>query len=320
MFVSWIFIIFIVNYYYSIKGAADKPTPPLRGTHPVEGNSKPFIVSSLKVQPAHSPLDRRGAPQSGRGVLESSKTSCIFRLLTGLSLFVPLWLFYYPLFVYQPVFSVSTERAAGLITFFGGSYIDLPVFFPSFLSVSNWNYAANYVWLGFFALALIFYYLFPGKIPFLKFLKKRERVISFLLFILFAYLLCFYPHIHLISRNKFSNKKIAFFNNSKNFFHIEGRDVFRIKAGNNYDIFFDLKKKGNDSLRFDFLNTAQVDVTVRNGNRILFDSPEHKEGKFSLRLSTLRKMKVKDRLVAHIGIETGPPADINNPFLFLKIE
>jgi hypothetical protein len=175
------------------------------------------------------------------------------------------------------------------------------------------------MWLGFFVLLLFFFYLPSIKKPFRRLPKMREAIVFFLLFLLLAFLLCFYPHIHLIGQNKFANKKIAFFNNSKNFYYIEGREVFRIKAGNKYDIYFDLKRKGEDRVQFQFLNTDQVDVTVRNGNRLLFQSQQQPGGTFSLRLSTLRKMKVKDKLVAHIGIEAAP-ANKDNPFLFLKIE
>ena len=270
IFVSWIFIILIVNFYYTLE--------------------------------------------------ERQQGKTLFKLLSGLSIFVLVWLFYYPLFVYQPVFSVTTERASGLLTFFGGSYINLSPLFPSFLSISNWNYPTNYVWLGFFVFLLFLYYVPSLKAPFRRLPKMWEKVVSFLLFLLLAFLLCFYPHIHLIGQNKFSNKKVAFFNNSKNFYYIEGREVFRIKAGNKYDIYFDLKRKGEDRVQFRFLNTDQVDVTVRNGSRLLFQSQEKKEGTFSLRLSKLRKMKVKNKLVAHIGIETAPSASKDNPFLFLKIE
>lgn len=270
MFASWIFVILIINFYYSLE--------------------------------------------------ERKKSKTLFKLLSGLSVFTLTWLFYYPLFVYQPVFFASTERASGLLTFLGGSYINLSMFFPSFLSISNRGYIANYVWLGLLILALIIHYLLPADVPLLKIFNKKEKIFSFLVLLIFVFLLCFYPHIHLINKNKFSNKRISFFNNSMNFFYSEEREVFRIKTGNNYDIYFDLKRKGVDKVNFTFLNADQIDITVRNGSRVLFRSGEEKQGSCSFRLATLRKIKVKDKLVAHIGIETGLCGSKEDHFFFLKIE
>ena len=311
MFVSWIFVILIVNYYFSILETAKNAGA---------GNRKPAYL---------------------------------FKFLSGLSLFVLVWLFFYPLFVYQPVFAYTTERASGLLTFFGSSYLNLPEFFPSFLSISNWGYAANYVWLGLFGLLLGRHYFFSmkaqnpegpprpagsskvfrgvqggthwrgGGTP--RISKKPPwppgaKIISFLLFLILVFLLCFYPHVHLISKNKFTGKKISFYNNSRNFYYIENRDVFRIKAGNRYDIYFDLKRKGADSVFFHFLNPDAAAVKVRNGSRLLFDSRARAEGRFSFKLAALRKLKIKDKLVVHVGFETGAPVDRERPFLFLKIE
>ncbi len=248
----------------------------------------------------------------------STESRTIPRLLTGFSFFILAWLFYYPLFVYQPVFSYTTERGSDLLTFFSSSWLDLCRFFPSFLSTrSNWLYPANYVWLGLFTLILSIFYLPRAKSPVRSLLEKGKMITASILFLLLSSLLCFYPHVHLIPQNKFVGKTFSFYNNSRNFRFLPDQDLFRIKAGPSYDIFFDLKYSRQEPIRFHFINTDQVGVTVRNTDRLLFQSNSREHAHFTLRRSSLRTLRVKNRLVAHIGLET--KSKKKNAFLFFKI-
>ncbi len=296
MFVSWILLIFVVNYFFQLRESVK------------EG-------------------------KKGQGGF------FVFKLLGGLSLFVTCWLFYYPLFVYQPVFSVTRERAAGLLTFFGGSFLDLPQGFPSFLSVSNWGYIANYAWLGLFGLVMLWHYLLSAnqKDRLRKVFAERQRIISFFLFLGMAFLFCFFPHVHLIEGNSFKGKNMFFYNNSRNFFYLQDRGIFRIKAGNAYDLYFDLGRMGiplegkqdtalekedtKDQLEFQFSGIESIAITVRNGAKLLYPtaSSDTIEGRFSLRLSKLGKLKIKGRWLVHLGIRVGDPPSTGSPFVFLEI-
>jgi hypothetical protein len=270
LFVSWIFIVFIAN------------------------NEK-LVADVSRVQ--------------GGGFLENSppgrRGHFFSRVLLGLSFFVLVWLFYYPLFMYQPVFAGTVERASGFNLFLGSDFIQIWQFFPSFLTKPPSSHPANFVWIGILLVGLLLYYLKPFKIK--KWgLNESTAVIPFILFLIFAFLYCFYPHVHLVSQNKHIDEVISFYNNSGNFRYIPEKNGFRIKSGNNYDIFIDRKMVRNDKVTFHFTNMDVNDVTIRNGKRLLFrlKNTGQKEVSLDLQLSSLKALKVKNKLVSHIGIET----------------
>jgi hypothetical protein len=235
-----------------------------------------------------------------------------YKLLTGLGVFVTAWLFYYPLFVYQPVFAATQERASGLNLFMGGDFIQLWRLFPSFLTDPGSGHIANYLWLGLIAAALVLYYGNP--------FKKREKPlfsapgfvipVLFAAFALLAFLYCFYPHVHLVSQNKHTGKTISFYNNSRNFTYVPGKDNFRIKAGSRYDIFIDRKMVRKNSGRVFFKFTAppgeQAEIIVRNGKWLEYRFPFDKENQWTLplRLLSLKPLTVGDKSVSHLGVTT----------------
>ncbi|HZX11308.1 MAG TPA: hypothetical protein VFG01_10235, partial [Acidobacteriota bacterium] len=150
-----------------------------------------------------------------------------FRLLTGLSFFSLFWLFYYPLFSYQPVFSQTTQCASGLLFFLGSSVIKLWKLFPSFLTHPLSGHLANYIWI--IGLAILIFFFYSKRVRFNLF-RKYQKIIGFGFFVIFSYLICLYPHVHLISENRYSWDKISFYNNSGNFRYIEPRKGFNILA------------------------------------------------------------------------------------------
>ena len=263
MFVSWILIIFILNYY----------------------------TNTLRV-----------------------KSKYIYKLLAGFSIFVLIWLMYYPFFMYQPVFHGTPQVGSSILHFLGSDSINLIQFFPSFSNLLNPNHMANYLWLGVLLFIFVVYYSGLFKRPVLE---KGRNIISFLLFFLFVFLICFFPHVHLRDRNRFSDEKISFFNNSKHFQYKIEPKIFKIKPGDNYNLFFDLKKCKKKKITFYFTNTDVVDIVVRNGKKLLFRSNKMKKSVFTLKLLLLKKIKVKNKIVAHIGIET--KAQSSKSLLFLKI-
>jgi hypothetical protein len=241
-------------------------------------------------------------------------------VLLGLSFFVLVWLFYYPLFMYQPVFAGSVERASGFNLFLGSDFIHLWELFPSFLTKPPSSHPANFVWIGILLAGLLLYYLKPLKIIKKPVLTQPTAVIPFILFLFFAFLYCFFPHVHLVSQNKHIDEVISFYNNSRNFRYVAEKKGFRIKSGNNYDIFIDRKMVRKDKVTFHFTHMDVNDVTIRNGKRLLFRLKNigKKEVSLDLQLSSLKTLKVKNKLVSHIGIET--QSSQKDSYLWLEIK
>jgi hypothetical protein len=280
IFVSWIFILFIAHFYFNIIGNNKEQ----------EGTIE--YVNGFRI---------------------------VYRLLAGFSLFMVAWLFYYPLFVYQPVFAGTVERASSMNLFFGGDFIHLWNLFPSFLTNPRSGHLANYIWLALIALLLFIYYWKSFKRNELKIIKSKGFVtaVVFGLFVCLGYIYSFYPHVHLINKNKYMDRSIGFYNNSRNFRYLEDKQGFRIKAGNRYDIFIDRKMTTKEEITLHFTHTDQSAVTLRNGKRLLFKSTGEKESSVKLQLSQLSTLKVTNKEVSHIGFETAAFAP--NAFLWLKI-
>jgi hypothetical protein len=243
-----------------------------------------------------------------------------FRALAGLNLFVLAWLFYYPLFVYQPVFAGTVERASGFNLFLGSDFVRLWEFFPSFLTHPETGHAANFAWPGLLVLLLCFYYIKPLNIIKKPLLTSGQpaRAAAALLALGLAFIYCFYPHVHLIAKNKHTDRVISFYNNSRNFRFLPDKNGFRIKAGNRYDIFIDRKMVQQDEVTFQFTHTDVNRVTVRNGKRLLFESRGEKTASFTVRLSSLSRLKVMNRIVSHIGFDTDSSG--KNSYLWLEIK
>jgi hypothetical protein len=243
-----------------------------------------------------------------------------YRLLVGLSFFVLLWLIYYPLFMYQPVFAGTLQRASGLNLFLGSDFMPLWQFFPSFLTQPLSSHPANFVWIGFLFIALLIFYWGPLKRIKKPLFTHAPAVIALVLFLLAVFLYCIYPHVHLIHENKHTDDIISFYNNSRNFRYVPGKRGFRIKAGNCYDIFIDGQRSREDKVTFHFAHTDVNGVIVRNGKRLLYKSGSggEKEISFSIRLSSLTTLRVKNKPVSHIGIETWSKRE--NSYLWLVID
>jgi hypothetical protein len=246
-----------------------------------------------------------------------------FKALAGMSFFVLVWLFYYPLFVYQPVFRYTEVGASVFNLFHGSDFIYLWDFFPSFLTEPKTGHPANFVWIGLLVAALILYYLKPLKVFKKPVFSNKVLVIPFLflLFLFSTFYYCFYPHVHLISDNKYRDRIISFYNNSKNFQFLPHRNGFRIKAGNNYDIFIDrtLTRKDRITFHFTFPPDDIADLTLRNGRWWVsrFVSAKEKKCSFAIDISTLKLLRVRNKLVSHIGIESR--TTLKNSHLWLEI-
>jgi hypothetical protein len=305
LFVSWIFIVFIANKKFC-RGIQKREAGKLGSWEVKKGRGQKMAETTSNEK------FLRGGP--GGAVFSKSAPPG----LLGLSFFVVVWLFYYPLFMYQPVFAGTVERASGFNLFLGSDFIHLWEFFPSFLTQPPAFHPANFVWIGILLVGMLLYYLKPFKINKPVFVQP-SAVIPFILFLIFAFLYCFYPHVHLVSQNKHIDEVISFYNNSGNFRYVTEKKGFRIKPGNNYDIFIDRKMVRNDRVTFHFTNMDVNDVTIRNGKKLLFrlENTGKKEVSLDLQLSSLQTLGVKNKLVSHIGIETRSRQ--KNSYLWLEI-
>jgi hypothetical protein len=262
MFVSWIFMILIANYYFE---------------------------------------SRQGNKNYG------------FKLMTGLSFFSIFWLFYYPLFIYQPVFSQTTQRASGLLFFLGSSVIKLWKLFPSFLTHPQSGHPANFIWIT--GMAFLVFLSYSKRVRFNLF-RKHQKIIGFGFFVIFSYLICLYPHVHLISENRYIGDKIIFYNNSGNFRYIDSRDGFNILAGQTYRIFLE-PETDQKIITLEFKNTDQVDVTIYNKTQQLFDSSDQEIPRVSMKLSNMNSLRIKKKIVIPLEIRTQTRK--KQAFLFMKI-
>jgi len=234
------------------------------------------------------------------------------RLLAGLTIFATVWLFYYPLFLYQPVTREVSQRASGLLSFMSSEAIELAGFFPSFLKMDNSAYLPNWIWLGALSLALAMYY--AGGIG-----KKIAGAARWLYPVAGTALLaavCFFPHVQLQTR--YSAAGLSFYCNSKNFSSLREASAFRFLAGRDYDLFFDLKGSAATGLSLSFSAGESVALTVRNGVRTLLRAQPAAGARLSLRLRDMRKLSLGKRELVHLGIET--KAGGNGVFVIMKIE
>ena len=234
----------------------------------------------------------------------------LFRFLAGLTCFATVWLFYYPLFLYQPVTREVSQRASALLLFLGSATVDLSSVFPSFLKKTNVNYLPNWIWLAVLAVGIILYYARPPW----QAVTRPARFVFQALCLLLLFFICFIPHVQL--RTRYSAAKLVFYSNSHNFsFHRESGS-FKILAGQDYDLFFDLDGSAAENLDLSLLNPKGIAVCIKNGRRTLLDKNADTESRFSVSLRALNKFSLGKRDLVHLGLEsTAGPGTV---FFWLK--
>jgi hypothetical protein len=245
---------------------------------------------------------RRQAGDTGRS---------LFRFLGGLTVFATVWLFYYPYFLYQPVSREVTQRASALLLFLGSSAADLSRFFPSFLKKPNADYLPNWLWLSALALALALYYArasWPA-------MDRPARLLLPAAGLLLMVPVCFFPHVHLQTRHVAAGH--AFYCNSRNFSPKKEAGGFRIKAGQNYDLFFDRMGSAADRLELLLVNDEGAAIKVTSGARTLLKASRAHERRLELRLSAMRSFRLGRRRLVHLGLETKPAGGLT--FFLLKL-
>lgn len=224
-----------------------------------------------------------------------------FRLLAGLTAFSTFWLFYYPLFLYQPVTRQVSERASSLLLFWGSEALPLSRFFPSFLKIGNAGHAANWAWLALLALGAALawrrVWLRPAFAAAARMLFPAAAAA-----LLLAH--SFYPHVQLQTR--YSAGGVSFYCNSKNFSRRPDLDGFKILAGQDYDLFIDLAGSAAAQVTLDLRNDQGASLRVRNGRRTLLAAGRARESALAVNLSQAAAFRLGKRRLVHLGLESGP--------------
>ena len=236
----------------------------------------------------------------------------LFRLLAGLTVFATVWFFYYPLFLYQPVTREVSQRASSLLLFMGSAAVNIASGFPSFLKKPNAAYLPNWIWLGLLAIGIGLYYT---RISW-RAIAKPARLVLPALGLLLLFFICYIPHVQL--KTRYTAAGLSFYSNSKNFTFRKELGAFKILAGQDYDLFFDLKGSAAAGLNLRLLNSENVTLKVKNGRQTLLAENQAPESRLNLRLKALKKFNLGKKTLVHLGLETSSLK--NNAFFLLKFE
>ena len=222
----------------------------------------------------------------------------LFRLLAGLTGFATAWIFYYPLFLYQPVTRDVSERASSLLLFLGSKAVSLAAVFPSFLKKPNAGYLPDWIWLAALSAGLILYYArasWPAA-------AAAARSLIPLLCLPLLFFLCFFPHVQLQTR--YSAAGLSFYSNSRNFtFHRE-QGNFKILAGQDYDLFVDLDGSAAARLDMRLLNPNRIALRIKNGKRTLLAENRDAENRIAVPLRDLKTFSLGRKKLVHLGLES----------------
>lgn len=249
-----------------------------------------------------------------------------FNLLAGFAYFFTAWFFYYPFFMFQPVFSGTKNGASDILNYLGGDIINLPSFFPSFLTNPENIHIPNFIWISILIIIIILFY--SNKIKLDCILEKKtmlQRSFAIILFFVSVFLLSYYPHIHLQKQNLFIIDKIPIYKTAKLFHYLEDvgtknkGKLFRLKEGYSYDLYVNLNswKNRKKTLSLNFKNNIETDIIIYSKTKLLSELKDKKELNFQIKLSTLKTLKFKNKKYGHISIQT--KNKINNSHIYLTI-
>jgi hypothetical protein len=236
----------------------------------------------------------------------------MFRFLAGLGCLATVWIFYYPLFLYQPVTREVSERASSLLLFLGSRAVGLTNVFPSFLKKPNAAYLPDWVWLALLATGLVLYYS-----------RVRWRAAAGPLHFVFPlmgltllFFLCFFPHVQLQTR--YSVAGLSFYNNSRNFTLHRELGSFKILAGQDYDLYFDLDGCAADRLDMRLLNPHHIAWQVKNGRRTLRPENRGTGNRLQVPLRALSRFTLGKKRLVHVGLESKAGSGPGPVFFWLE--
>ncbi len=248
-----------------------------------------------------------------------------FKLLTGYTYFITAWIFFYPFFMFQPVYSGTKNRASDLLNYLGSDSIHLPSFFPSFLTHSEKLYIPNFIWI--FILLMIIFMFYFKKIN-LNFFTRNKRklqiLLSIIIFIFSVFTISYYPHIHLQKKYLFKIGKIPIYKTGKLFNYLKDNSEphkqgksFELKEGYSYDLFVNLNRNIKKKLIFEFKANHNTNILIYSKNELITKEINKKDMTFKINLSILKKIKLKNSLYGHILIKTKESKE--NTYIHLSI-
>ena len=227
---------------------------------------------------------------------ETGKT--LFRFLAGLTLLATVWFFYYPLFLYQPVTREVSQRASSLLIFLGSQAVNLAAVFPSFLKRPNAAYLPNWIWLAILAVAIVLSY---SRVAW-QAIAKPARFIFPALCLFLLFFICYFPHVQLQTR--YSAAGLSFYNNSRNFTYSPELGSFKILAGQDYDLFFDLNGSAAKRMDLRLLNPRGITIQIKSGRQTLLAKNQDAENRITIPLRALNMFSLGKRNLAHVGLES----------------
>ena len=124
-----------------------------------------------------------------------------------------------------------------------------------------------------------------------------------MVFLTLCLLFCFFPHIYLKSRDMYNLGSISLYNNSKNIQVNTQQSLLRIKGGTSYQLYLAANNPLPEKLIFQLHSPPGNTLTIRNGKRLLYKFLPGTRGEFSLATATLKKIRVREKRVIHLGIE-----------------
>ncbi len=229
---------------------------------------------------------------------ENGENTFLSKFTIGMTIFFNLIIFYFPLFIYQPVISSTTTRYSALFNFLGSENIRLYKLFPSFLKTDNSGYYINYFWIG-----LIVFIILNSKFNFLKLrLNKQKTVflsvpIFLILFLLFSY----YPHVY--RGNYWKGENFDFYVNSKNFIKITDKK-FRLKTNEKFILLFDSNKVKKKNLKFTFFpaNKSNFFININSGRKKIFSGVNYKK-RLKINILSLGKVNIEKNKYYYLSIK-----------------
>ena len=239
----------------------------------------------------------------------------LFKLLTGMNMFILYWILNYPQFIYQPVFASTSDGGSSLIKFMGSNTLDLTNLFPSFLTNRSTFHMPNIIWISLILITTAAFY--SRRVKGFKVSLTAMRSGATIFFLLAVFLISVFPHVHISASDRFRRDGISLFNTSSNFVWLESENCFRIKGNEEYTIHFEERKwKKKISLIIEVPERSSL--IIKNKKNVLLRVEKPGEVQLPVNLSEMGTFKLKGKELIPIWIKTGSETDTE--FFFLRIK
>ncbi len=244
-----------------------------------------------------------------------SEKKYLFRIMTGINLFILFWILQYPQFVYQPVFSSTSDGSSSFLKFMGSNTLDLSKFFPSFLTNRGYPYITDLIWIAILVLAILAFY--SGRSGSISVSNRKIKYISTGMFFLSVLFLSIFPHVNISAKDHFKRGGISMFNTSSNFVWVDNKQMFRIKSGEEYTIYFE-ERKWKKNILFHFDIPENSSLIVENAKDLIFRGNKISKAEFNIDLSGMNKFRSMKKDLIPVWIKTGSTQQ--NKFFFLRMD